>query len=115
MSQLKRLAKPPSGIKAAGRVVRNTYAVTVANTGTEPIRALKVSGRTFGGQKIAKVGRGCRFSGTAVRCTIAELAPKSKVRLVFTVKPAKAGTPARTRGLKLTVGTVNLTLTAGKR
>ncbi len=113
VAQLKRLAKPPSGIKAEGRVVRNTYSVTVANTGTEPITALKVAGRTFGGQKIVKAGKGCRFSGTAVRCTIAKLAPKATVRLVFTVRPARSGTSAR--GLKLTVGTVNLTLTAGRR
>ncbi|MBG0827027.1 lysozyme [Planomonospora sp. ID67723] len=113
LSQLKLLARPRSAVKATGRVTGNTYTVTVANTTGKPVTALKVSGRTFGGQKIAKVGEGCRFSGTAVRCTIARLAPGAATRLTIVTRPAAP--TAETKGMKITVGTVNLTLTARTR
>ncbi|GAA3443206.1 lysozyme [Planomonospora venezuelensis] len=113
LSQLKLLAKPRSAVKAAGRVSGNTYTVTVANTTGTTVTAVKVSGRTFGGQNIARAGKGCTFSGTAVRCTIARLAPGAKTKLTIVTRPAR--TAAKTRGLKVTVGTVNLTLTAKAR
>ncbi|GIH93800.1 hypothetical protein Psi01_44300 [Planobispora siamensis] len=113
-SRLRLLARPASKVKAAGRVTRDTYTVTLTNTTAEPITALKVAGRTFGGQKIVKASKGCRFSGTAVRCTITELSPRAKVRLTFVARPSA---PARTakRGLDLTIGTASLRLTAKAR
>ncbi|MFC4062958.1 GH25 family lysozyme [Planomonospora corallina] len=109
-AQLRALARPPSPIRLTGRVSGSTYTVTVTNTGNTPVTKLKVAGRTSGGQKIVKVGKGCRFSGTAVRCTITRLAPKATVKLTFKVGPAKPGTAGR--GLTVTAGGAKLALTA---
>ncbi|MFC6577714.1 GH25 family lysozyme [Planomonospora parontospora] len=111
-SQLKTLTRAPSKIRLKGAARGNTYTVTVANTGTEPVTALKLAGRTFGGQKFTKAGRGCRFSGTAVRCTITRLGPKTTARLTFTVAPAGPGGPKR--GLRIAAGPVTLTLPAAR-
>ncbi|GII04826.1 hypothetical protein Pta02_68340 [Planobispora takensis] len=113
-SQLRLLARPAPKVKAAGRVTGNTYTVTLTNTTAKPITALKVAGRTFGGQKIVKAGKGCRFSGTAVRCTIPKLSPRARVKLTFVTRPSASARNAR-RGLDLTIGTVNLRLTAKAR
>ncbi|GAA3163208.1 hypothetical protein GCM10010466_62700 [Planomonospora alba] len=113
VTRLRALAEPPSAIRLTGRAAGSAYTVTVANTGTEPVAGLKVTGRAFGGQKIIKAGEGCRFSGTAVRCTITRLGPKATVRLTFTTGPATPGTARR--GLTVTADGVDLTLTAKAR
>ncbi|WP_197287149.1 GH25 family lysozyme [Planomonospora sphaerica] len=111
-SRLKALTRAPSKIRLTGAARGDTYTVTVANTGTEPVTALKLAGRMFGGQKFTKAGRGCRFSGTAVRCTITRLGPKTTARLTFTVTPAGPGGPKR--GLRIAAGPVTLTLPAAR-
>lgn len=125
LPQLKMLAHPPPEIAAAGRAAGNTYVLTVLNTGKDPATGVTVTGRVFGGQRIVKAGPWCRFSGTAVRCTIARLASGERRRLTFVTKPVKAakavkaGKPSkpseparsyRTRGLTIKIGTVNLTM-----
>ncbi|MEV0386250.1 GH25 family lysozyme [Nonomuraea sp. NPDC050643] len=109
-SQLKSLANPPAEVRVSGQAgSRKTYRVTISNTGPHPVKDIKVSGRTFGGQRVVKAP-GCRYSGTAVLCTIDELPRGQKVTLTFTTKPKKT---RGTVGVNVTVGSVKLTLKAG--
>ncbi|MEV8634783.1 lysozyme [Streptosporangium sp. NPDC051023] len=94
LSALRTLAQPPAELAAAGRPVgRHAYDVTVLNTGPIPATRVSVIGRTFGGQRIVRASRGCRFSATAVRCTIAKLDPEHKARLRFTTRSKDRGEP----------------------
>ncbi|MEV0228226.1 GH25 family lysozyme [Nonomuraea sp. NPDC050786] len=108
-SQLKELANPPAEVTVSGAArSRKTYTVTVSNTGPHPVKDVKVSGRTFGGQRVVKAP-GCKFSGTAVLCQVAELARDKKVTFTITTKPSR---PKGTVGMNVTVGSVQLTLKA---
>jgi GH25 family lysozyme M1 (1,4-beta-N-acetylmuramidase) len=107
-SQLKSLANPPAEVKVSGVAKsRKTYTVTISNTGPHPVKEVNVSGRTFGGQRVVKAP-GCKFSGTAVRCSIDELPRGKKVTFTFTTKPKAKGSV----GMNVTVGSVKLTLKA---
>ncbi|GAA3708127.1 hypothetical protein GCM10022224_087040 [Nonomuraea antimicrobica] len=109
-SQLESLANPPAEVRVSGQAKsRKTYTVTISNTGPHPVKDVKVSGRTFGGQRVVKAP-GCTFSGTAVRCRIDELPRGQKVTFTITTKPAKS---KGTVGVYVTVGSVKLTLKAG--
>ncbi|WP_158088787.1 GH25 family lysozyme [Thermoactinospora rubra] len=105
-AQLKALANPPAEVSVSGAAKgRKLYTITVANTGPHPVTNVKVDGRAFGG-KVVKAP-GCKFSGTAVRCVIPELARGKKVRLTVTLKPRSSSGAV---GIRVTVGTVKLTL-----
>ncbi|MBN6054581.1 hypothetical protein JYK22_21745 [Nonomuraea sp. RK-328] len=107
--ELEELANPPAEITVAGEARSRThYTVTVSNTGPHPVTRIKVSGRAYGGQRVVKAP-GCSFSGTAVRCEIAELGRGQKATLSFTTRPSKT---KGTVGLRFTVGSVRLTLSA---
>ncbi|MEV0623048.1 GH25 family lysozyme [Nonomuraea sp. NPDC050404] len=108
-SALAALANPPAEAKVSG-VARNrkTYTVTVSNTGPHPLKDVKISGRAIGGQRVVKAP-GCKYSGTAVRCEIAELARGQKKTFTFTTRPRKS---KGTVGMNVTVGSVELTLRA---
>ncbi|MFD0468102.1 hypothetical protein ACFQ0B_07120 [Nonomuraea thailandensis] len=108
-SQLATLANPPASVTVSGQARnRKTYTVTIRNTGPHPVKDVKVSGRAFGGQTVVKAP-GCDFSGTAVRCTVAELPRGQKKTFTFTTKPRKS---TGTVGVNVTVGSVKLTLKA---
>ncbi|MFC7103871.1 hypothetical protein ACFQQB_27700 [Nonomuraea rubra] len=87
---------------------RKTYTVTIRNTGPHPVKDVKLSGKAFGGQNVVGAP-GCDISGTAVRCTIAELPRGQKKTFTFTTKPRKS---KGTVGMYVTVGSVKLTLKA---
>ncbi|GAA3165842.1 hypothetical protein GCM10010486_35470 [Nonomuraea roseoviolacea subsp. carminata] len=107
--ELEELANPPAEITVAGQArSRTRYTVTVSNTGPHPVTQIKVSGRAYGGQRVV-AAPGCSFSGTAVRCEIAELGRGQKTTLSFTTRPRRA---KGTVGLRFTVGSVRLTLSA---
>lgn len=109
-SQLKAMANPPAEVSVTGAAKsRRTYTVTVANTGPHPVTNVKLSGRAFGGQRVVKAP-GCTYSGTAVRCAIADLPRGKKVTFTFTTKPR---TSKGTVGINVAVGSVKLTLKAG--
>ncbi|WP_160150291.1 GH25 family lysozyme [Nonomuraea solani] len=109
-SQLKALANPPAEVRVSGAAKsRKTYTVTLSNTGPHPVKDIKVSGRAFGGQRVVKAP-GCRYSGTAVLCQVAEVGRGQKVTLTFTTKPKRT---RGTVGMNVTVGSVELTLKAG--
>ncbi|RVX46795.1 putative repeat protein (TIGR01451 family) [Nonomuraea polychroma] len=109
-AQLKAMANPPAEVSVTGAAKsRRSYTITVANTGPHPVTNVKVSGRAFGGQRVVKAP-GCSYSGTAVRCTIADLPRGKKVTFTFTTKPRKS---KGTVGLNITVGSVKLSLKAG--
>lgn len=104
--ELKELASAAAEVTVSGQVrSRHVYTVTVANTGPYPVDSIKLSGRAYGGQKVIKAP-GCKFSGTAVKCTIGKLNRGRKVRLTFTTKAPAKGTV----GIRFTVGTVELDL-----
>lgn len=108
-SQLKSLANPPAEVKVGGRVVsRKSYTVTISNTGPHPVKNVKVTGRTFGGQRVVKAP-GCTFSGTAVTCRIGELPRGQKKTFAITTRPTRS---KGTVGLNVTVGSVKLALKA---
>ncbi|MGW0809189.1 GH25 family lysozyme [Nonomuraea sp. NPDC002799] len=108
-SQLKGLADPPAEVTVSGVArSRRSYTVTISNTGPYPVKDVKLSGRTFGGQRVIKAS-GCTFSGTAVRCTVGELARGKKVTFTIATKPAR--TKGRV-GVNVTVGSVKLKLTS---
>ncbi|MBF8186038.1 hypothetical protein ITP53_09820 [Nonomuraea sp. K274] len=107
-SQLKELANPPAEVTVSGVAKsRKTYTLTVSNTGPHPVENVKVSGRAYGGQRVVKAP-GCKYSGTAVLCSIAELPRGKKVTFTFTTKPKPKGGV----GMNFTVGSVKLTLKA---
>ncbi|MEU6715998.1 GH25 family lysozyme [Nonomuraea sp. NPDC046802] len=109
-SQLRSLANPPAEVTVSGAVKsRKTYTVTVHNTGPYPVKDVKVSGRTYGGQRVVGAP-GCEYSGTALRCPIRELGRGQKVTFTITTKPSK--TKGRV-GINVTVGSVKLVLKAG--
>ncbi|MED7927973.1 GH25 family lysozyme [Nonomuraea sp. LP-02] len=106
--ELKALANPPAEISvAAAAKSRKAYTVTLRNTGPYPVTNVKIAARTFGGQRVVGAPDGCRVSGTAVRCTVAEVARGSKVTLTFTTKPRRA---KGTVGMNVTVGTTKFTI-----
>ncbi|MEW9553967.1 GH25 family lysozyme [Nonomuraea sp. NPDC050783] len=104
------LANPPAEVSvgAAARS-RRTYTVTLTNTGPHPVTNVKVAARTFGGQRVVGATGRCRFSGTAVRCTVAGIERGAKVTLTFTTRPRKA---RGTVGMNVTVGTAKFTMKA---
>ncbi|MFI6906862.1 GH25 family lysozyme [Nonomuraea sp. NPDC050394] len=107
-SELKELAIAAVELTVSGQAKsRRSYTITIANTGPHPAGTIKISGRAYGGQKVVKAP-GCKFSGTAVKCTVAKLNRGQKVRLTFTTKaPAKGSV-----GMRFTVGTMELDLKA---
>lgn len=108
-SQLKSLVNPPAEVRVSGTVKSRTlYSVTIANTGPHPVTNIKVSGRTFGGQRVVKAPT-CKYSGTAVKCQIKELPRGKQVRFEFTTKPSKKKGAV---GINITVGSVKLHLKA---
>ncbi|MER6943715.1 GH25 family lysozyme [Nonomuraea sp. NPDC000554] len=105
-SELAELVNPPAEATISGAArSRKTYAVTITNTGPHPLTRIKVSGRAYGGQRVVKAP-GCDFSGTAVRCEVAELRRGQKVTFTFTTNPRAKGTV----GMRFTIGSVELTL-----
>lgn len=109
-SELAAMANPPAEVTVSGKTrSRTTYRLTVANTGPHPVTDVKVSGRTFGGQRVVKAPAGCTFSGTAIRCSIDELRHGQKRTFAFTTKPRKK---KGTVGIRFTVGTVAVKLSA---
>ncbi|MCK2214823.1 hypothetical protein MF672_013615 [Actinomadura sp. ATCC 31491] len=105
---LKALANPPAEISVtAAAKSRRKYTVTLRNTGPYPVTNVKVAGRTFGGQRVTGASGGCRFSGTAVRCTVAEVERGGKVTLTFTTRPRRARGAV---GMDVTVGTAKFTI-----
>ncbi|WP_308164662.1 GH25 family lysozyme [Nonomuraea sediminis] len=107
-AELGTLANPPAEVTVSGAARdRRHYTVTVTNTGPYPVTNVKISGRAYGGQHVTRAP-GCTFSGTAVRCTIPELARGRKATFTFTTK-AKPKGPV---GMRFTVGSVELTLSA---
>lgn len=124
VSQLRRLAMPPPEIAATGKASGGHYTVTVLNTGTSPATGITVTGRVVGRQKIVKAWPGCRFTRTAARCAIRELAPGDRTRLSFVTRTlgrsgerraAGSAGAGRARGLRVTIGTVSLTVTPERR
>jgi GH25 family lysozyme M1 (1,4-beta-N-acetylmuramidase) len=108
--ELKALANPPAEVTIGGRArSRTTYRLTVANTGPHPVDNIKISGRTFGGQRVVKASGGCTFSGTAIRCSIAELKRGQSRTFAITTKPRKK---KGTVGIQFTVGTAVVKLSA---
>lgn len=108
--ELAELANPPAEVTVSGLARnRKTYTVTVSNTGPVTVTHVKVAGRAFGGQRVVRAP-GCDFSGTAVRCDVAELRRGQKTTLTFTTN-AKIKAKGKV-GIRVTVGSVNLTLTA---
>ncbi|NRQ34618.1 hypothetical protein HII36_22670 [Nonomuraea sp. NN258] len=108
-SQLKALANPPAEATVSGAAKsRKAYTVTVSNTGPHPLENIKVSGRAYGGMKVVKAS-GCKFSGTAVSCTIPKLNRGQKITFTFHTKPSKS---RGTVGMRFVVGDVKLTLKA---
>lgn len=107
-NDLRAMANPPAEVTVSGAARnRRTYTVTVTNTGPFAVTNIKITGRAYGGQRVVRAP-GCTFSGTAVRCTVPELARGRKVTLTFTTKPPKRGTV----GMRFKVGEVDLTLRA---
>ncbi|NUT09710.1 MAG: hypothetical protein HOQ38_04480 [Nonomuraea sp.] len=105
-TQLKSLANPPARVEVGGVAQsRKVYRVVVSNPGPHPVENIVVSGRTFGGQKVVKAP-GCKFSGTAVRCTVAKLNRGQKATFTFTTKPKATGRV----GMVVKVGTITLNL-----
>ncbi|MEO3869432.1 GH25 family lysozyme [Nonomuraea sp. B12E4] len=108
-SQLAELANPPAEVTVSGAAKsRKTYTVTLSNTGPHPVKDVKVSGRTFGGHRVVKAS-GCKFSGTAVSCTLKELARGQKKTFTVTTNAKVKGTV----GMNFTVGSIKVTLKAG--
>ncbi|WP_336208654.1 GH25 family lysozyme [Nonomuraea sp. LPB2021202275-12-8] len=108
-AELKSLTNPPAEVTVSGKARSRTgYTLTVANTGPHRVTDIKVSGRAFGGQRVVRASSGCKFSGTAVRCGIAELNRGQKATFVFTTKPKGKGKV----GIRFQVGTVDLELRA---
>jgi len=106
-AELKTLTNPPAEITVSGKVrSRTRYTLTVANTGPHPVTNVKVIGRAFGGQRVVAASSGCAFSGTAIRCGIAELRRGQKAVFTFTTKPKARGKV----GIRFTVGTAKLEL-----
>jgi GH25 family lysozyme M1 (1,4-beta-N-acetylmuramidase) len=109
-AELKELVNPPAEVTVSGKARnRKSYTLTVANTGPHPVTNVKVSGRTFGGQRVVKASSGCKFSGTAISCSIAEVKRGEKKTFTFATKPSKT---RGTVGIRFTVGTVELELRA---
>ncbi|WP_246380262.1 lysozyme [Nonomuraea soli] len=107
-SQLKELANPPAEVSVGGTARgRKTFVLSLANTGPHPLTDIRVDGRAFGG-KISKAPKGCKFSGTAVKCLIPKINVGKKLNLVFSIKPKPAGSV----GIRFTVGEVKVTLKA---
>ncbi|GAA0938172.1 lysozyme [Nonomuraea longicatena] len=89
--QLRELATAVPEVTFSGRAhSRRTYSVTISNTGPYPVTNIKVSGRAYGGHRVVKAP-GCKYSGTAVKCTIAQLGIGRKVRLTFTTNATARG------------------------
>ncbi|KAB8190662.1 hypothetical protein FH608_034700 [Nonomuraea phyllanthi] len=108
-SQLKELANPPAKATVSGTAKsRTTYTITVANTGPHPLKDVKISGRTFGGQRVVWA-RGCKFSGTALKCEVKEVPRNHKVTFTIKTRPSRS---KGTVGINVTVGPVKLTLKA---
>ncbi|WP_219471074.1 lysozyme [Nonomuraea rhizosphaerae] len=109
-AELEELANPPAEVTVSGSYRnRRLYWVTVANSGPVTVTHVKVSGRAFGGQRVV-AAQGCDFSGTAVRCDVAELRHGQRVTFWFTTN-AKAKGKGKV-GMRFAVGTVKLTITA---
>jgi len=107
-SQLEEMANPPAKVTVSGQVKGTTlYSVTISNTGMRPVTDVALTGRTFGGMRVVKVTTGCKFSGTAVRCKLAELPPGQKATFSFATK---VGKKAGQIGMRFAVGSVNLTI-----
>ncbi|MFI7440665.1 lysozyme [Nonomuraea indica] len=108
-AELEDLAHPPAEVTVSGLARdRRRYSVTVANTGPHPLTKITISGRAYGGQRVVRAP-GCRFSGTAVRCEVAELKRGRKITFTFTTRPRSA---KGTVGMRFAVGTVDLDLRA---
>ncbi|MFG1941390.1 GH25 family lysozyme [Nonomuraea sp. NPDC048826] len=108
--ELKAMANPPAEVTVSGKArSRTTYRLTVANTGPHPLTDIKVSGRAFGGQRVVKASSGCKFSGTAVRCSIKRLGIGQKKTFGFVTKPRKK---KGTVGIRFTVGSAVVKLSA---
>ncbi|MBO3748448.1 hypothetical protein J5X84_20425 [Streptosporangiaceae bacterium NEAU-GS5] len=91
-SQLRALASPPGKVVFAAKVAgRTKYTLLVGNSGKNPLTKVKVTGKSFGGLKFAKVGRYCKASGTAVVCTIPTLKAGTYVTLKFLARPTGHG------------------------
>jgi GH25 family lysozyme M1 (1,4-beta-N-acetylmuramidase) len=108
-AELEDLAHPPAEVTVTGEARgRRQYRVTVSNTGPHPLTRIKINGRAYGGQRVVKAP-GCAFSGTAVRCEVAELGRGRKTTFTFTTKPRSA---RGTVGMRFAVGSVRLDLKA---
>ncbi|WP_327088003.1 GH25 family lysozyme [Nonomuraea sp. NBC_01738] len=107
-AQLKELATAAAEVTISGQArSRRSYTLTVANTGPYPVTSIKVTGRTYGKQRVIKA-TGCTFSGTAIKCTVPKLNRGQKVRMTFTTNAPAKGTV----GIRFTVGSVKVDLKA---